>query len=219
MNWIKNPLHFPSQETPFLIEGPSGNLELVTLAAPQQKGVAVLCHPHPLQGGTLYNKVVHTLSRAFHRKGLHVVRFNYRGVGKSEGQFGDSEGEITDLKAVIQWTQSVLGEGPLWLGGFSFGAYIAARGAQAYPCQQLYSIAPSVLHQPYAALGSVACPWVVIQGEEDEVVAPQAVYAWFEQQAKQSEMTLLTLPGASHFFHGQLMALRALVEDTLIGIS
>lgn len=210
---IKNPSQFLLGEQHFLIEGPQGDLELLTLSAPQARGVAIVCHPHPLFQGTMHNKVVHTLAQAFHRQGLHSVRFNYRGVGKSEGQFGHSVGEGEDLQAVINWVQSVV-DLPLWLAGFSFGAFIAAFAAQHTPCQQLYSVAPAVANQPYGEL-TINCPWVVIQGDADEVSKPGLVYEWFEKHQRAS-MQLIKLPGVSHFFHGNLIVLRDLVEQTLL---
>lgn len=213
--WLRNPTQFPAGETSFLIDGPAGNLELLTLAAigPTDK-VAVICHPHPLGQGTMHNKVVHTLSRAFHRLGLHAVRFNFRGVGNSEGQFGDSVGEIQDLLAVLAWVDAVLEQPKLWLSGFSFGAYIAANGAALHPCQQLYTIAPAVNHQPYSKLPKIGCPWIVIQGEADEVISPDLVYAWCRvHQEREPQIRLLKIPNASHFFHGDLIILRTLVEE------
>lgn len=215
---IKNPSIFPEGETNFLIDGPTGNLELLTFASKEHtKGVAVICHPHPLFQGTMHNKVVHTLSRAFHNKGLHTVRFNFRGVGKSEGQFGDAIGEVEDLRAVLHWVDKVLSHPKLWLAGFSFGSYIAAKGASFHPCQQLFSIAPGVERHSFNTLESVSCPWVVIQGEADEVTSPEAVYAWFEwQKTRTNQITLLKIPEASHFFHGKLIILRNLVEEKFV---
>lgn len=218
MNLPTNPTAFPSGETNILIDGPAGQLELLTFAAKNPaKGVAVICHPHPLQEGTMHNKVVHTLSRAFHRQDVHAIRFNYRGVGKSEGQYGNSIGEIDDLMAVLSWTDAVLDSPKVWLAGFSFGAYIAAMGATKHSCQQLFSVAPAVTHQPFENMSLIDCPWVVIQGEADEVIAAEEVFKWFNQHAEQqSHMTLVKLPNASHFFHGDLIVLRTLVEKAFV---
>lgn len=209
---------FPAAESTFLIDGPAGHLELLTLEAKSDpKGVAIICHPHPLHQGTMHNKVVSTLSRAFHAQQLHTVRFNYRGVGKSEGKFGDSAGEVEDLMAVLAWVDLVLHHPKIWLAGFSFGSYIAATGASLHACEQLYSVAPAVGNQPFENLPQIACPWEVIQPEEDEVISPQAVYAWFEKKnSNQPNMTLYRIPHSSHFFHGKLVDLRRLVEETLV---
>lgn len=213
-----NPSRFLPGETNCLIDGPAGQLELLTLAAKgPAKGVAVICHPHPLQQGTMQNKVVHTLSRAFHRKDLHAIRFNYRGVGKSQGEYGDSVGEIEDLLAVLAWSDKVLNAPHVWLAGFSFGAYIAAMGATRHACQQLFTIAPAVIHQPYADIPAISCPWTVIQGESDEVIPAEKVVEWFNQRSKlEPKMSLIKLPNASHFFHGDLIILRTLVEEAFV---
>jgi len=207
-------VHFPEGESHFFIEGPAGKLEVQTLSAKNaHKGVGIICHPHPLFQGTMQNKVVHALSRAFHHKDLHTIRFNFRGVGKSEGHFGDSIGEIEDLMAVLAWSDKVLGKPPLWLAGFSFGSYIAASGAARHECVQLFTVAPAVNHQPYDSLKNIICPWVIIQGEKDEVIPPEVVYEWAHRYP---DITLLKLPEASHFFHGNLATLRSLVEENFI---
>ncbi len=141
MTLILNPQIFPENDAHILIEGEAGQLELLTTSpddqSTQNKGVAIICHPHPLHQGTMNNKVVHTLSKAFHNKGLYTVRFNYRGVGKSEGSYGDSIGEVADLLSVLKWVDSVLDSPAIYLAGFSFGAFIAARGAALHDCKQL----------------------------------------------------------------------------------
>ncbi|MGE3318114.1 MAG: alpha/beta hydrolase [Candidatus Berkiella sp.] len=216
MTLLSNPDHFPDNESHFLIDGEVGHLELLTTSPENQSnGVAVICHPHPLHQGTMTNKVVHTLSRAFHNKHLHTVRFNFRGVGKSEGTFGNSIGEIADLLSVLQWVNRILGKPNVWLAGFSFGAYIAAMGAAKQGCKQLFSIAPAVNHQPYAELPSIDCPWTIIQGEQDEVIAPELVYEWY-QRVQKPNMQLIKLPETSHFFHGKLVILRNLVEQHFV---
>lgn len=215
MTMILNPDNFPEKEAHFLIDGEQGHLELLTTSPDNaSNGVAVICHPHPLHQGTMTNKVVHTLSRAFHNQGLHTVRFNFRGVGKSEGTFGHSIGEVADLMSVLKWVDTVLHKPKPWLAGFSFGAYIAAKGAMQHSCQQLYSIAPAVNHQPYDDL-VITCPWVVIQGENDEVIAPDLVYEWYEA-VKTPNMQLIRFPETSHFFHGKLVELRNSVEKSFV---
>ncbi|HRE31212.1 MAG TPA: alpha/beta hydrolase, partial [Candidatus Berkiella sp.] len=104
------------------------------------------------------------------------------------------------------------------LAGFSFGAYIAAMGATQHACQQLYSIAPAVNHQPYDELPAITCPWVIIQGEQDEVISPQVVYDWYARHAK-SNMQLFKMPETSHFFHGHLITLRETVENNFVILS
>lgn len=216
MTLISNPDHFPDNESHFLIDGEAGHLELLTTTPEHpSEGVAVICHPHPLHQGTMTNKVVHTLSRAFHNKNLHTVRFNFRGVGKSEGTFGNSVGEVADLMAILQWVDAVLEKPKLWLAGFSFGSYIAAMGASQHSCCQLFSIAPAVNHQPYNELSTITCPWIVIQGEQDEVIAPNLVYQWFND-AQRPNMQLIKVSDTSHFFHGKLIVLRDLIETSFV---
>lgn len=216
---LTDPTHFPEGEKPFLLSGPAGWIETLGLQTKQSpQGVGIICHPHPQHEGTMHNKVVYTLSRAFTNKGLHAVRFNFRGVGKSEGHFDHSVGEVDDLKAVIDWVKTVLPGLPIYLSGFSFGAYIAARGASLETCRQLFSIAPAVPNQPYEDLPAIPCPWVVVQGEEDEVISPQKVFAWYESTRQKTTvpMTLFKLPETSHFFHGKLVMLREIIEDNLL---
>jgi alpha/beta superfamily hydrolase len=213
---------FPEGEAHFFIPGPTGRLETITLSAatPLQssKGVAVICHPHPLKEGTMHNKVVHTLSRAFVQKGIDAVRFNYRGVGESEGTFGNSIGETADLISVLRWIDAVHPHVPIYLAGFSFGCYIAAMGATQHTCHQLFSIAPAVNHQPFDQLPPIQCPWLVIQGENDEVVPPEAVYTWFERahQTAQAPMECVRFPDTSHFFHSKLILLRETIGSALL---
>lgn len=208
---------FPTGETSFLIPGPQGQLEALVYSAGESNRVAIICHPHPLFQGTMNNKVVYTLSRAFQNSGITAIRFNYRGVGKSAGTFGDSIGEIEDLRAVMAWVKERVPHVEFYLAGFSFGAYIAASGAALEPCVQLFSIAPAVPNQPYNTLPKITCPWVIIQGEADEVISSEAVYEWFERVKNyHSSLTLIRMPGASHFFHGELITLRTLVEQNLV---
>ncbi len=207
-----------SDENPLFISGPTGRLECLTLSAKAAaKGVAIICHPHPLHEGTMHNKVVHTLSRAFFHKDIYSIRFNFRGVGKSEGQYGDAIGEVDDLMAVIAWAQSEFSL-PLYLAGFSFGAYIAAMGATQVKCKQLFSVAPAVTILSHASLGKIDCPWEVIAPMKDEVISPSEIITWFENRKRlQTHFTLHKIPEASHFFHGKLVVLRSLVEDLIIG--
>lgn len=212
---LKNPTTFPPNESHFLLNGPAGLLELVTLnTIHPAKAIAIICHPHPLYEGTMHNKVVHTLSRAFFRKEIASVRFNFRGVGKSEGEHDFSIGEVEDLMVVIDWVKRVAPDKNIILAGFSFGAYIAAKGASQIDCAQLFSIAPAVTNQPYDTL-AVRCPWIVIQGENDEVIDPQVVFTWHETHP-QANRLLIKMPNTSHFFHGKLIELRTIVEDNLL---
>lgn len=199
------------QKQYIFIPGPVGSLEAVvqTPETPVNR-VAVVCHPNPLQEGTMENKVITTLVRTFNALGMAAIRFNYRGVGKSTGEYGDVAGEVADCMAVINWAQSQWPTAKLWLAGFSFGAYIAAEAATKVPTEQLISIAPSVDRMPYADLPKVACPWLVIMGEEDEVVVPESVYQWFAKL--DANKTLIKFPTTGHFFHGKLVDLQQAIE-------
>ncbi len=198
---------FPEKESTFLLPGPAGQLEVLT-TRPQEplKGVGIICHPDPRQGGTMKNKVVTIVARAFSELGLATVRFNYRGIGASTGEYGHVTGELADLEAIISWVNIVLPGTPLWLAGFSFGSYVSALAAQTVFPSHLISIAPPVDRYPFQELKSITCPWLVIQGDQDEVVSFEEVKAWAANPP--SPLRFVIMPGASHFFHGRLMELK-----------
>src|SRR5690625_6487933 len=135
---------------------------------------AVLCHPHPQHGGTMRNKVVTIMERSLRELGLRTLRFNFRGVGKSEGEFDDGAGELDDLLAVVDWVRRARPNDILWLGGFSFGGYIALKGAQSLPVAQLLTIAPPVERYGFADLQAPDCPWLCVQQDDDDVGSPPA---------------------------------------------
>ncbi len=198
----------------FFIPGPAGQLEAsASHPGATCKKVVVICHPHPLYQGSMDNKVVTSAQRAFQHLGLATLRFNFRGVGKSAGDYGEITGELQDAQAVIDWVKSILPEHKLWLCGFSFGAYIAAEAAQHHDTEQLISIAPPVHHMDFANLNKITCPWLVIQGDQDEVVPPADVLAWAKQPP--SPLKLIVLENVGHFFHGHLVELRELLENKL----
>jgi alpha/beta superfamily hydrolase len=190
------------------IAGPAGPLELA-IDAPQDmvpRGVVVLCHPHPLHGGTMDNKVVQTLARAFLQLGYRVARFNFRGVGASAGQYDEGRGEVDDALAVIAAVRDpVL---PLALAGFSFGAYVAAAAAARLPADQaaerLALVGPATSRFP---VPPVPADTLVIHGETDDVVPLQATLDWARPQV----LPVVVVPGVGHFFHGQLSVLKSLV--------
>lgn len=211
---LQQPEYFPAEPTTALIQGPAGQLEIMTEqpeVSDAWNAVAVLCHPHPLHGGTMHNKVVHMMERSVRELGLKTVRLNFRGVGLSEGEFDNGFGETNDLIAVTEWAQSVLPDHELWLGGFSFGSYVAVKGAQQLPVKQMISIAPPVERYDFVALPRPDCPWLVVQGDEDEVVAPAAVYDWID--GLEDPPQLVKLEGAGHFFHRRLMDLRGVIKN------
>lgn len=189
--------------------GPAGHIEcLVDEPSGVVRGVCVLCHPHPQHGGTMENKVVQTLARAFVQLGYRSVRFNFRGVGASHGHWDHGAGEIEDALAVIKaWREPAL---PLALGGFSFGAYVAshacARLAEVEPIERLVLVGPATSGFDVA---KVPGDTLVIHGEADDVVPLQATLDW----ARPQSLPVVVLPGVGHFFHGQLPRLRSLVAQ------
>ena len=190
------------------IAGPAGALSIAvdTLGDVPQRGLAVVCHPHPLQGGTMDNKVVTTVARALTQRGWRVVRFNFRGVGGSAGTWDEGRGEVDDALAVIA-AHRVAGE-PLVLGGFSFGGFVAASAAAklspADKPQRMVLIAPSTLKHDAPP---VIADTLLIHGEADDVVPLSASMDWARPQA----LPVVVVPGAGHFFHGQLVLLKSLV--------
>ena len=197
-----------------ILNGPAGAIEVLVdeaslPAGAAPRGVALIAHPHPLFGGTMDNKVVHTLSRAFVQCGWRAVRFNFRGVGKSQGVHDHGRGELDDMLALVQHLAPV--EGPLALAGFSFGAYVAASAlASLWPRRQaqttlLVGLATSRFAVP--ALPQPASPSVlIVHGEVDDTVPLASVLDW----ARPQSLPVTVLPGADHFFHGQLPILREL---------
>jgi uncharacterized protein len=191
-----------------LVTGPAGAIECAVdaPAGSEPVGVAVVAHPHPLQGGTLDNKVAQTLARAFVQLGFRSVRFNFRGVGATQGTHDEGPGEIDDMLAVVaHWRQPGR---PLALAGFSFGAYVATWAAARLPeadrAAGLVLVGPSTQRAQPAA---VPADTIVIHGEADEVVPLSATLDW----ARPQELPIIVLPGVGHFFHGRLPLLRDLV--------
>jgi hypothetical protein len=177
--------------------------------------LGVVCHPHPLFGGTLTNKVVHTVARAFVAQGAATLRFNFRGVGASAGSYDEGRGETDDLLAVIRAGRARLPGLPLWLGGFSFGSFVALRAQAAAGAARLVTVAPPVGRWDFSALEAPRCPWLVIQGDQDELVDHAQVAAWMAALAPQARLMLL--PGAEHFFHGRLHEVKAAVSEFVAG--
>jgi hypothetical protein len=159
------------------------------------------------------NKVVTIMERALRESGLATVRFNFRGAGDSEGTFDDGRGEFDDLMAVVDWLRRTRPDDDLWLGGFSFGAWLSLRAAQDLPVRMLISIAPPVERYGFSELMPPNCPWLVVQGDEDEVVSPSAVRAWVD--ALDSKPDLVVMDGSGHFFHRRLMDLRGLIKNAV----
>jgi len=192
-------------------QGPAGAIEALRDVPVEGlvKGTAFIAHPHPLFGGTMHNKVVQTLARAFVLCGWQAVRFNFRGVGASAGQFDAGRGETDDMLALIQL---VVAQGPLALAGFSFGAFVTSHVAQA--------LAPTRAPEKLVLVGTAASRFevapvapelhehtLVLHGEQDDTVPLTSVMDWARPQA----LPITVIPGVSHFFHGQLPLLKNLV--------
>lgn len=194
------------------LAGPAGRLEAVVEQDRETPDfIAIVCHPHPLFGGTMDNKVVTTLTRMVRDKGGVVVRFNFRGVGESQGAYSDGIGETEDLLAVHSWLRQQWPSLPLWLAGFSFGSFVAARGAEILNANgdlvnNLLLVAPPVHHYPFTDIESTGCPVTVVQGEEDEVVPAEQVFQWAASTPLQPD--LIRFPECGHFFHGRLVELK-----------
>jgi len=187
--------------------GPAGQLEgMLHLPDDEPVAIVVIAHPLPTMGGTMDNKVVTTLARTFVELGFVTLRFNFRGVGGSAGEFDNGNGEMEDMLAVVQHAQDAFGHLPLILSGFSFGGYVAARAAQhlhPHP-HKLVLAAPAV--------GRFAMPHVphdtlVIHGELDEVIPLTDAFEW----ARPQHLPIVVLPEAGHFFHGRLQQLKQIV--------
>lgn len=198
-----------------LVDGPAGRIECaIDEPTAPPTGLAVVCHPHPQHGGTLDNKVVQTIARAVLQLGWRSVRFNYRGVGASEGAWDEGRGEVEDATAVIAAARGEAGAAdlPLLLAGFSFGGFVAAEAAARLPegarAERLVLVGPSTLRQQ---VPPVPADTVVVHGEADEVVPLSATLDWARPQV----LPVTVLPGVGHFFHGQLPLLKSVLVRQL----
>jgi uncharacterized protein len=196
----------PAQTERIWLPGPAGRLEAILETPAGQSGVAVVCHPHPEGGGTMQNKVVHTLARAFGRSGFATLRFNFRGTGSSTGSYDDGAGEVDDALAALEFMRGERPQGPLWLAGFSFGAAVAIHAAVRAPVDGLICVAPAVRRFAAGLATQPACPWLIVQGDADELVDVDDTIAWVNGLEPGPE--LLVLEGVDHFFHGRLNELR-----------
>ncbi|CAM4111911.1 alpha/beta hydrolase [Roseateles saccharophilus] len=199
-----------SQTEKRLVPGPAGQIEVaidLPAGGAEPAGTALICHPNPTQGGTMDNKVVQTLARAFVQLGWRAVRFNFRGIGKSEGGWDEGRGEVDDALAVRDAVHAP--SEPLVLSGFSFGGYVASRAAQRLaeagaPARRLVLVGPATSRFDTAP---VPADTVVIHGEVDDVVPLSSVLDW----ARPQSLPVTVVPGVGHFFHGQLPLLKSLV--------
>ncbi len=195
-----------------IIKGPAGRLEArVHCVSDGSPPLAVILHPHPLHGGTMNTKVVYTLFRCFVNMGFAVARFNFRGVGDSEGSFDHGNGEVDDAICVLRWLQAQYPRhGPVWLAGFSFGGRVLLRTLAAYPgIDGFVAVAPSL--EKRSPQEGIPCNGLVIQGDADDVVNPQEVAEWSRDGT--SNATVKMVAGAGHFFEREHVLLQELVDS------
>ena len=208
-----------TRETPVVIDGPVGQLEALYLDSAEPRGLALLCHPNPVQGGTMMNKVVSTLQRTARDAGFVTLRFNYRGTGASGGSHDMGTGEVDDALAAARWLRAQYPDQPLTLLGFSFGGFVAASlggrlEAQGVKLARLFMVAPAVMRLRDEDALPQTCPITLIQPETDEVIDPQLVYDWSKDLSRPHE--LLKVAECGHFFHGKLPELKELVAPRLL---
>ena len=175
--------------------------------------VGVVCHPHPLYGGTMQNKVVHTVARAMQERSVPTVRFNFRGVGQSAGEHDAGRGEVDDALAVIAWARARWNCQPLWLAGFSFGAAVALQACATANPDALVTVAPPVKRVPIDLERAPTCPWLIVQGDHDDLVDHRDVVDWAQRFTPPPRLSVIA--GAEHFFHGRLTDLRTAVGEFL----
>lgn len=197
------------------LAGPAGIIETRIESPAEPRGIALVCHPHPLFGGSNTNKVVHTLASTFVQLGYAAVRPNFRGVGESGGQHDEGRGETEDMLIVLDEARRIFGELPIVLAGFSFGAYVQTRVADALaesgqPAQRLVLVGTAAGHVEGArryATRAVARDTLVIHGSADTTVPLDNVLAW----AEPLELPVVVIPGADHFFHRRLHIIRDII--------
>ena len=206
---------FPQSSANLLFPGPAGAIE-IACSVPEsdaRSGVAIICHPNPQQGGTMFNKVVTTLDRALSESGLFTVRYNFRGIGETQGVHDEGRGEADDLVAIAEWALAQKPGAALWLAGFSFGSYVTLRAAPRLSPAQVILIAPPVGRWEFTGIEWPKCPVLIVQGEDDDVVEPAGVFAWAE--AQDPPPTLVRMPDTGHFFHRRLLDLRGAVRNAV----
>ncbi|WP_347251941.1 hypothetical protein [Legionella sp.] len=199
-------LHTPGEHS-FLFTGLIGQLEAVLTMPPNATThyIALLGHPHSLQGGTMNNKVVTTMARACKELAIPSLRFNFRGVGQSEGVYDAGDGESEDMLALMRLCQEEIPTAQFIFAGFSFGSYVAYRAAARAESKLLITIAPPVHHYDYRELATPH-PWLILQGDEDEVVPLSLVLEF--ATACSPPLAVHRFAETSHFFHGKLIELK-----------
>lgn len=190
------------------ISGPAGQQELLLSFSDESRNVTcIICHPHPVHGGTMHNKVVYILASALEAVKVKTVRFNFRGVQKSEGEFDHGVGELDDLLNVVKWVKTAYPDDDVWLAGFSFGACIALKASGLCAAKHLVVVAPPVGQPYFKDLPAITCPWILIQGGQDEVIDSAKVMDWAKAQVP-IPPEVIYIPDAGHFFHGRLIEMK-----------
>jgi len=196
-------------EHAFFFDGLAGKIEAVVTIPQTCAGnfIALLGHPHSLQGGAMTNKVVTTMARAFRDVGIASIRFNFRGVGKSEGSYDAGIGESEDMLTLMHAWLTINPAAQVCFAGFSFGSYVAYRAAAQSKHCLLITIAPPVHHYNYQEFSPMPSPWHIMQGDDDEVVPLQLVLDFASQYLPPLPVTRFANTG--HFFHGNLLELKS----------
>jgi len=191
------------------LPGPVGRLEALYQPGQQERPVVLVCHPHPLYGGTMRNKVVYWIARAFEDMGCSVLRFNFRGVEKSEGHWDEGRGEADDALAALNWLKQRCPGLPLWLAGFSFGCYAGLQAAACDPLvSRMFAVAPAVNLYDFSFLDREQRPLTVVHGTNDEIVPFDAVQQWCAQHP---HFRFHAIDGAGHFFSQHMNQMTALL--------
>lgn len=203
-----------------LMNGPAGRLEgRYSHSKEANAPVALILHPHPEYGGTMSNRVVSTLYQSFVKRGFSTLRFNFRGVGKSQGSFDRGEGELADAAAALDWLQQLNPTASAaWIGGFSFGAWIGMQLLMRRPeIHRFVMVAPPANMYDFGFLAPCPCSGLILQGDADESVTPPAVEALADRLKAQRGLAIeyVTVPGANHYFANQMGDLAREVEDYL----
>lgn len=206
-------LQFDERNTAsILLKGMVGDIEtLITRPkiSTDSTPIVIISHPHPLYGGTMTNKVVHILARSFSELNAMTVRYNFRGVGKSAGKYDDGLGEAKDLQLLADELKQWHPQAPIWLAGFSFGAYVTARAQAAIKPEKLLLVAPPISMYPFEQLAEIEVPWMVIQGGQDEVIDASAAKKWVSLRPNQPKF--IWMEDSGHFFHGKLIEVKDIV--------
>ena len=191
------------------INGPEGRIEARYLAAKVPNApIALFLHPHPLHGGTMNNKVVYSLYQTFLARGFSCLRFNFRGVGRSQGTFSRGEGEMSDAAAALDWLQANNQDSPqCWIAGFSFGAWIGMQLLMRRPeITGFISVAPPANMYDFSFLAPCPASGLIVQGDKDEIVPADSVQKLIDKLRQQKGVTIRheIVPGANHFFNGRM---------------